>query len=185
MDDTLAIAELALIAGDDMPGHFWADTRKPGQSIAEAGADRVKSEQANFSYRNTILALIDDQVAGMLLGYRLPSREENDEDPAGFPEFVRPAIELEQCVPGSFYINMIATYPRYRGRGAGSALLEQSDALALAAGCDLVTLVVFETNEGAIRLYRSHGFERIDSRPMIASEYHVACEVLLLGRRPG
>ena len=118
----------------------------------------------------------------MMLAYRLPSTAENDEDPADFPEFVRAIIELEQCVPESFYVNMLAAYPRFRGQGVGSALLARVDGEALAAGCELVTLGVFETNTGALRLYRRLGFELIESRPMVASKYHEACEVLLLGR---
>lgn len=184
LDDCLAIAELAQIAGDNMPGHFWRESQQPGQTIEEAGAERAKIETANFSYRNAVLARVDGEVAGMLLGYRLPAAADNDENPADFPEFVRPIIELEQCVPESFYINMLAAYPRFRGQGIGSALMARSDGLATAAGCELITLGVFETNTGALRLYRRLGFELLESRPMVASAYHAACDILLLGRPP-
>lgn len=183
-NDCLAIAELAQIAGDNMPGHFWEDSRLPGQTIEQAGAERAKIETANFSWRNALLARVDGETAGMLLGYRLPAAADNDEDPADFPEFVRPIIELEQCVPESFYINMLAAYPRFRGRGIGSALMAQADPLALAAGCDLISLGVFETNTGALRLYRRLGYELLETRPMIASQYHAACDILLLVRQP-
>jgi ribosomal protein S18 acetylase RimI-like enzyme len=183
-DDCLAIAELAQIAGDDMPGHFWQDSRLPGQSLEQAGAEQAKSATANFSYRNTLLARVGGEIAGMLLAYRLPAAADNDEDPADFPDFVRPIIELEQCVPESFYINMLAAYPRFRGQGIGSALMAKSDGLAIEAGCELITLGVFETNTGALRLYRRLGFELIDSRPVVASAYHEACDILLLGRPP-
>jgi ribosomal protein S18 acetylase RimI-like enzyme len=183
-DDCLAIAELAQIAGDNMPGYFWEESRLPGQTLEQAGAERAKIANANFSYRNTLLARIDGDIAGMLLAYRLPSAADNDEDPADFPEFVQPIIELEQCVPESFYINMLAAYPRFRGQGVGSALMARADGLALEAECELITLGVFETNEGALRLYRRLGFELIESRPMVASSYHPACDILLLGRPP-
>lgn len=181
-DDCLAIAELAQIAGDNMPGHFWQESRLPGQTLEQAGAERAKSDTANFSFRNTLLARVGGDIAGMMLAYRLPSAADNDEDPADFPDFVRPIIELEQCVPESFYINMLAAYPRFRGLGIGSALLAKSDGQALEAGCSLITLGVFESNTGALRLYRRLGFELIESRPMVASDYHEACEILLLGR---
>ena len=111
----LAITELAQMAGDNIPGHFWTDTQLPGQSVVEAGAERAKSTSANFSYRNTRIACCDGAVAGMLLGYRLAATADNDEDPLDFPEFVRPMVELEQRVPESFYINMLACYSRFRG----------------------------------------------------------------------
>jgi len=183
-EDCLAIAELAQIAGENMPGHFWEDSRLPGQTIEEAGAERAKIATANFSYRNTLLARVDGEIAGMLLGYPLPAAADNDEDPADFPDFVRPIIELEQCVPESFYINMLAAYPRFRGRGIGTALMAQADGLALAAGCDLISIGVFETNGGALRLYRRLGYQLFASRPMAASPYHAACDVLMLVKQP-
>jgi len=183
-DDCLAIAELAQIAGDNMPGHFWASSRQPGQTLEQAGAERAKSDLANFSYRNTLLARVDGEIAGMLLAYRLPAAADNDEDPADFPDFLRPIIELEQCVPESFYINMLAAYPRFRGQGIGTALMERADGLAIEAGCELISLGVFETNTGALRLYRRLGFELLESRPMVASTYHEACKILLLGKPP-
>lgn len=180
--DCLAIAELALIAGDNIPGYFWAESQQPGQSLAEAGAELAQSATANFSWRNALLACHRDEVAAMLLAYRLPAAADNDEDPLDFPEFVRPLIELEQCVPESFYINMLAAYPRFRGQGAGSALLAQADRLAQAAGCNLISIEVFASNSGALRLYRRLGFEQLERRPTIASDYHPAGDVLLLTR---
>jgi ribosomal protein S18 acetylase RimI-like enzyme len=118
----------------------------------------------------------------MLLAYRLPAAADNDENPADFPQFIRPVIELEQCVPQSFYINMLAAYPRFRGQGLGSALLWRIDELARQAGCSLISIEVFEGNRGALRLYRRHGFETRERRPMIASEFVAAQDVLLLTR---
>ena len=183
VEDCLAIAELALIAGDGIPGHFWADTRLPGQSLAQAGAQLAKSVTANFSYRNAHLARIDDEIAGMLLAYRLPAAADNNENPADFPEFVRPLIELEQCVPESYYLNMLATYPQYRGQGVGSALMTQIDRLALATGCELISIEVFDSNHEALKLYQRLGYSVIESRPVVASDYLAACNVLLLTRR--
>lgn len=182
-DDCLAIAELAQIAGDGIPGHFWADTRQPGQSLAQAGAQLLMSVAANFSYRNAHIARVDDRIAGMLLAYRLPAAADNNEDPDDFPEFVRPLIELEQSVPESFYLNMLATYPQYRGQGIGTALMAQVDRLALAADCDLISIEVFDSNPGALKLYQHLGYTAVESRPIIASDYLAACKVLLLTRR--
>ena len=121
----------------------------------------------------------------MLLAYRLPAAADNDEDAAGYPEFARPLVELEQCVPDSFYINMLAAYPRFRGMGLGSALLGRVDALARAAGCSLISIEVFETNTGALRLYRRFGYQLRESRPVVASEFAEAQDVLLLTRPVG
>ena len=182
--DCLAIAELSQMAGDGIPGYFWADSQKPGQSLEATGAELLQSETANFSYRNALVACEDDIVAGMILAYRLPAAEDNDEDPLDFPEFVRPLIELEQCVAGSFYVNLIATYPLFRGRGVATALLAETDRLALAAQSDLISIAVFATNPGAFQLYRRLGFETVERRAVIACDYHPATEVLLMTKTP-
>ena len=182
--DCLAIAELAQMAGDGIPGHFWADSQQPGQSLEQAGAMLAGSETANFSYRNAWLACIEGEVAGMLLAYRLPASEDNDENPDDFPEFVRPLIELEQCVPESFYINMLAAYPRFRGQGVGTALMHEVDQLAIAVNCSLISIEVFSSNTGALKLYQRLGYEITEQRPLIESDYHPAGEVLLLTESP-
>ncbi len=99
-----------------------------------------------------------------------------------FPEFVRPLIELEQCVAESFYINMLATFPRFRGQGVASALLGEVDRLALAAHCDFISIAVFATNQGAFELCRRLGYETVERRAVIACDYHPATEVLPLTR---
>ena len=79
----------------------------------------------------------------MLLAYRLADAEHAD-DLEDFPAFIRPLIELEQCVHGSFYINMLATYPDYRNQAVGSTLMGLADKLAANAGCSLLSVEVFE-----------------------------------------
>jgi ribosomal protein S18 acetylase RimI-like enzyme len=182
--DCLAIAELAQIAGDNIPGHFWAGLQRPGQSLLDTGAEQASSETANFSYRNATLACHGDEVAAMVLAYRLPAAADNNEDPNDYPEFVRPLIELELCVPESFYVNMLAAYPRFRGQGHGSDLMAEVERQAHAAGCELISIEVFEINQGALRLYQRLGYQIIERRPMIASAYLPAGDVLLLTRKP-
>lgn len=181
---SLAIAELALMAGEGIPGYFWALSRKPGQSALEYGAEKAASDAQNFSYKNAHLALVDSgrRVAGMLLGYRLPEPSGQD-SLDGLPAFIRPLVELEQCVPGSYYINMLATYPAYRNQGVGKALMEQVDTWAGEAGCDLISIEVFEENAGALRLYQQLGYQMIDHRDVVPHEcYPYGGRVVLLTR---
>jgi ribosomal protein S18 acetylase RimI-like enzyme len=182
--DCLAIAELAQMASDNMVDHFWADSQLPGQSLEEVGAEAAKSENENFSYRNTRIACEQGEIAGMLLAYRLPAAEDNNDDPLDFPEFVRPLILLEQLVAESFYINMLATYPRFRGQGIGRKLLAEVDKHAIAADCKLISILVFAINQRALRLYLQHGYRIVERLPMVASDYLPASDVLLLTRAP-
>ena len=182
LDDCLAIAELAQLAGEGIPGYFWADSQLPGETLERAGARSAASEQANFSWRNARLACVDGEVAGMLLGYRLPAAADNRERPEDFPDFVQPMIELEQRVPESFYVNMLAVYPPFQGRGIGARLMAGVDGLARDAGCALISILVFGHNDGARRLYRRLGFEEAERRPIAASPTTPAGEILLLTR---
>jgi len=180
-DDCHAIAALGLIAGEGIPAYFWEQSRKPGQTIEEVGAQNAMSETENFSWRNVRLALVNDTIAGMLLAYRLPEAAGELDD---LPAFIRPLIELEQCVPGSYYINMLATYPEYRNRSVGTRLMERVDALASAAGCTLSSIEVFGENTGALRLYRRLGYEIIERRPVVLHACHPYHGEILLLTRP-
>lgn len=181
--DLHAIAELAFMAGEGIPAFFWEQSRQPGQDILDVGAARAASESDNFSYRNMHLAVIDGNVAGMLLAYRLPGAEAA-EDLDDLPAFIRPLIELEQCVPGSFYINMLATYPGYRNRGVASALMGITDALAASAGCTLLSIEVFEQNQAAMRLYRKLGFSIAATRAVVPHPCHPYTGELVLLTKP-
>ena len=169
--DCRAIAELALMAGEGIPAYFWEQSRLATQDIAEVGAQNAASETENFSYRNVQVAVIEGRIAGMLLAYRLPESQQacNLDD---YPDFIRPLIELEQCVPGSFYINMLATYPRYRGRAVGTRLMDRAETLAASAGCNLLSVEVFEQNAGALRLYQRLGYTVVERRPVVPHACH-------------
>jgi ribosomal protein S18 acetylase RimI-like enzyme len=149
--DCHAIAELALMAGEGIPAYFWEQSRQPGQEIEDVGAQNAASDTENFSWRNVHLAVNGNAVAGMLLAYRLPDAEH---------------------VPGSFYINMLATYPEYRNQAVGTTLMGLADKLAATAGCSLLSVEVFEQNAGALRLYRRLGYAIVDKRPVVPHPCH-------------
>jgi ribosomal protein S18 acetylase RimI-like enzyme len=169
--DCRAIAELALMAGEGIPAYFWEQSRKEGQDIEDVGALNAASEHENFSYRNVHLALVGNEIAGMLLAYKLPESD-NPESLEDYPAFIRPSIELEQCVPGSFYVNMLATYPKFRGQGIGTGLMDIVDGLAREAGCDTASVEVFEQNAGALKLYQRLGYKVIANRDVVAHPCH-------------
>ncbi len=181
--DCHAIAELALMAGEGIPAYFWAQSQLPGQTLEAVGALNAASETENFSFRNTHLAIADSAIAGMLLAYRLPEAD-HDEDLQDYPEFIRPLIELEQCVPGSFYINMLAAYPQYRNQAIGSKLMEFANQLAVDAGCTLLSVEVFAQNTGALRLYQRLGYATLARRQVIPHPCHpYDGEILLLTKQ--
>jgi len=57
-------------------------------------------------------------------------------------------------------------HPEYRGRGAGSGLLNAAIHLAKSFGCRRITLLTDRTNESAQRFYERHGFTISEMVPM-------------------
>lgn len=164
-EDAWSLAELSDFAGHGIPGYLWSQSAKEGQPPVEVGIERILREDANFSYRNAVVAEVEGGVAAMMLAYRLPERSDVNLDE--LPDLLRPLEELEQKVPGTFYMNILAAYPEFRGLGLGTRLLEAAHTLASEAGCGELSLEVFEQNEGAVRLYGRHGFREIARLPAV------------------
>jgi ribosomal protein S18 acetylase RimI-like enzyme len=179
--DAQALAELVDYAGHGIPGYLWSRSAKEGQPPIEVGIERVLREEVNFSYRNVVVADVDGRVASALLAYRLP--EHSDVNLDELPDLLRPLEELELKVPGTFYINILAAYPEYRGLGLGTSLLEAAHMLASEAGCNELSLEVFEQNDGAVRLYERHGYREIARLPAVPHPvYPYDGDVLLMTR---
>ncbi|MCU0828505.1 MAG: GNAT family N-acetyltransferase [Tabrizicola sp.] len=121
--------------------------------------------------RNAWLAEVDGQVAACLLGYPA-ALEPEPIDPDTPPIFV-PLLELEGLAPGSWYLNVLATYPQFRGQGLGSALLANAEAVARATGRQTISLIAEDTHLDALRLYRAKGFAEIARRPVEKGDWQV------------
>jgi ribosomal protein S18 acetylase RimI-like enzyme len=180
-EESRRVAELMDIAGHGLPAYLWSLSAAEGQEPLNVGTVRAASESGNFSYRNAVVAEDSGEAVAMVLAYRLPE-EAVDLDET--PELIRPLVELELLAPGTFYVNGLATLPGYRGRGLGSKLLEAARVMATEAGCDELSIEVFEQNEGAVRLYESHGYRTVARRPAVPHpSYPYDGDVLLMTRK--
>lgn len=164
--DALDLAKLVNLAGEHLPEHLWQNQALAGQRALDVGCDRAGRETGAFSYRHALVAAVDDQVAGMVLSYRLP-----EPYPLGNllaqPEPVRPLIELEAMAPGSWYLNAIASYRQFRGRGVASALLQAAEEAAREALCNELSLIVASENALAHSIYLRRGFRQVASKPLV------------------
>ncbi len=160
------LAELMNMAGEGIPAHLWERIAGPEEDVLEFGARRVAQAEGGFSYTNAHIAEVDGEIAGMLLSYRLPDPHEIG-PLEEVPPVVRPLVELEAEVPGSWYVNAVATDARYRGQGVGRKLMETAEQLASSSGAETLSLIVAEQNAGALRLYEKLGYQIIARRPII------------------
>ena len=68
---------------------------------------------------------------------------------------------------GSLYIAGLALFEKYRSNGIGSALMDAVTVRARASGLRKVSLICFERNERALKLYQKRGFVEIDRRKVV------------------
>jgi ribosomal protein S18 acetylase RimI-like enzyme len=178
-EDAAAIAALFLIASDGLARYIWSRIDMPGKTLEEIGAARYAREGVAFSYRNCLVAEHEGRVVGMLHSFPMdrPETPETESDPV-----LRPYAELEDY--GSLYISGLAILPAYCGRGLGRSLLLAAHERAKALGRPRVSLICFEANTNAMRLYRAEGYRELDRRPIVPHpDLHYADgEAVLLAR---
>ncbi len=165
-EDAEALARLIDIAGEGIPTYLWSQVTGPGQSALDVGVERACREEGGFSYRNAIVIEDEGEVAGMLVGYRLPDPYDTG-DLGDVPAVVRPLVELESLAPGSWYVNVLAVFPGRQGRGLGSKLLSLADRLGGDSGARDLSIIVARENTGACALYERNGFRTTARRPVV------------------
>jgi ribosomal protein S18 acetylase RimI-like enzyme len=165
-NDATELAQLIDIAGDGFGSFLWAQAAGPGESPVDVGRRRALRDDGGFSYRNAIVAETEDRIAALLLGYRLPEPYDFGDIDA-LPPMVRPLLELEAQAPGSWYVNALAVFPEFRGRGIGTTLLARAEELARDTRAPALSIVVADQNEGAKRLYLRTGYHAVARRPVV------------------
>ena len=132
----------------------------PGRSLIEIGAQRYAREDALFSYRPCLIAEIAGEIAGMVHCFEMPESDAEETDPV-----LRPHAELEDAA--SLYISGIAVHPHHRNAGIGTRLLDAAHQRARDLGLPRISLICFEHNSGAMRLYQRHGYVETDRRALV------------------
>ena len=180
------MARFVNMAGHGLPLYIWEKmAQEAGDDITawEIGAQRARRESGAFSYRNTVIREVGGEAAAALIGYALPEVP----DPARFddlPEMYVALQELEDLVPGTWYINVLATLESMRGQGLGQGLLAVAEDLAGAANCKGLSLIVVDSNTGARRLYERNGYEEVAQKPMIKENWQSDGVNWVLLRKP-
>lgn len=161
-EDARDIAELFLISSDGLATYIWSRLAEPGQSLEEVGAARYARDGVAFSYQNCEVMESDGDVIAMAHAFVMDPRAPDDveDDP-----ILKPYAELED--PGSLYLSGLAVRPEFQGRGLGGQLLHRVHDQAATLDCPRVSLICFERNEGAFRLYRREGYVELARRPLV------------------
>ncbi len=151
------------MAGEGIPYFLWQGMREGEESLLDVGERRARGE-GSFSFRHARVCLLEERLAAMCLAYRLPNHMDLQKL-GDFPSVVRPLVELESQAPGSWYINAVATFEKYRARGAAKALLADAFQQAKQRGCSYCSLIVSSENKPAHALYCALGFDPLATLP--------------------
>ena len=126
--------------------------------------DVCVQEDTHYSYKNTWIAEVDGERAGMMIDVDGEHyREQRDKM---YPQlkglfdvaFGKGWDEMEdEAKAGEFYIDSLAVSLPYRNQGVGTALIEKAKEMARELGISVVTLAV-EPENRAKRLYQKLGF---------------------------
>jgi len=161
--DCRAIASLYSISSDGVADYIWTNLAGPGEKILDVGQRRYEREDTVFSYKNCVVVKKENENVGMLVAFPMfaeESTDDNDIDPV-----LAPYSKLE-C-DNSFYICGMAVFPEYRGKGIGTQLLELAEEHAREKGFHKLSLIVFEQNTGAKRLYERSGYHEVAREPVV------------------
>ena len=165
--DSRTIAELFRHSSGGVADYIWQQLAEPGESLLDVGERRYARENTPFSYQNCIMAVRQGSIVGMMHAFLM---EES---------VLRPFAELE--VPNSLYISSMSVFPAFRCCGVGSELLALARAEARADGINSLSLLVFEQNQGAVRLYERSGYRVVGQRDVVPHELiRYTGEVLLM-----
>jgi ribosomal protein S18 acetylase RimI-like enzyme len=162
-------AEIALLVNIAVHGNMargWAHDEQAEGTYEPLEVGRLEMLKDDvFGWRSATMAESDGEIAGMLLGYRKADARQPVPDDIWAP--LRPIQELEEEANGRWFISMLGVHKPWRGKGAGSLLLDEADRLAAATKANGQALIVEDANDGARKLYERRGFSVKTSRPMV------------------
>ncbi len=178
-DECRTIAKLFSMSSDGVADYIWTGLAEHGEDILDVGERRYESESSVFSYKNCVVAEIDGKIAGMLVAFPMPEPDDTGEE-SETDAVLAPYGKLEQY--NSYYICGMAVFPEYRGMGIGTEFLDIAEKKAKELNLPQLSLIVFEENAGAKKLYEHHGFRETAREAVVPHEliHHTGYALLMV-----
>ncbi|NOH16141.1 GNAT family N-acetyltransferase [Clostridium cochlearium] len=181
-EDAEKAAELISMAWDELACIFAGSKDK--EEVNKVISTFCKEKNNRFSYEYIDIAEKDGKIAGLVLAF--PAEKEMKlnipiikklpymykRKISNYKEEVVPMLSSEEAKPGEYYIDSIAVHPNYRKNGLGKKLLMVARKRALKKGFKKVSLIVKPKNKGAIKLYKSSGYNMDGTVDMPSTDYY-------------
>lgn len=175
--DAPLIADVVITAvGEEITKDFAGD--KGVEAVKTMFTRLAARDDSQYSYRNAMKSIDDNGIPmGFIIGYdgallhelRLAFFEEAKEVLGKDMEGKMP----DETVPDEFYLDSLAVFPEYRGRGIAGELIKAMSRRAADSGKPL-GLLCDKSNGRARRLYESLGFRIIGETPFSSEMmYHM------------
>ena len=152
---------------------FGGDDERAAKKVISRLFRRQKNR---YSHQYTNLAIIDGDVAGLLLSYpgkvlkslNFPMVESMfavTELPQLLRFFYRslPLISIKEAASDEYFINNMATFPKFQGLGVGKSLMSLAQEKAQESGLNKCALTVEIKNSRAVGLYQHLGYQIVET----------------------
>ncbi len=160
-DECRRIAELYSAASNGVADYIWSTLAEPGEDFLEVGQRRYERVGTVFSYENCTMVELDDRAIGLLVAFPMEVDADREEpDPVMVPYRV---LEEDQ----SYYVCGIAIDAEHRGKGIGTQLMAEAEKSCRELGLKKLSLIVFEQNMDAKRLYERLGYAETRRYPVV------------------
>lgn len=161
-DECRRIAELYRLSSGGVADYVWSRLAGPGEDLLDVGRRRYEREGTPFSYENCKMVDVEGSAAGMLVAFPMRVDAQRVEtDPV-----LKPYSMLEE--ERTYYICGMAVDGAYRRMGIGTALMADAETACRRLHLRALSLIVFEQNIEAKRLYERCGYAEKVRCPVVA-----------------
>ncbi|GFN32841.1 GNAT family N-acetyltransferase [Paenibacillus xylaniclasticus] len=158
-EDALPVAQLIYEAIHDIAFQLTGETTK--EQAITALAELFRQPGNRFSAKQVVVAEEGGLIAGMILCYHGSEADKLDAPIVAQLRKRKGNSDLvidKEADEDEYYIDSIAVFPQFRGRGIAKALLQAAEEAAAACGWRKIALNVEYGNDRAARLYRAFGY---------------------------
>lgn len=173
--DAALIAQVVAMAIGDEEGvrHYC------GEQYLDVLADIASQSDTQYSWQQTLVAEVDGEAVGAVVGYDGGELSRLREGTYGV---IRKTIAeaqpiIDETEAGEYYLDSVGVLPHFQGRGIGRVLVAAFCSKVFAEGHQRVGLIVDRENPRAESLYASLGFRRVGTKPFFGHHmWHLQLE---------